>query len=114
MDMITPLRPAALHVLLALAEGPLHGYGILQAVRERGGDARLGTGSLYRHLASLIDAGLVAETPPPRASAADPRRGTHYRLTPRGQRALAAERDRLAGLVAAIDAWRAASPKSHA
>jgi DNA-binding PadR family transcriptional regulator len=112
---ITPLRPAELHVLLALADGPLHGYGILQAVRDRAGsDARLGTGSLYRHLSSLIDAGLVAESSPPRASGADPRRGTHYRLTPRGQRALAAERDRLAGLVAAIDAWRASPPKSRA
>jgi DNA-binding PadR family transcriptional regulator len=115
MDTTTPLRPAALHVLLALADGPLHGYGILQAVRDRGGaDARLGTGSLYRHLSTLIDGGLVAESTTPRASATDPRRGTHYRLTPRGQRVLAAERDRLASLVAAIDAWRASSPKSHA
>jgi DNA-binding PadR family transcriptional regulator len=102
MDISTPLAAAPLQVLLALAEGPLHGYGILQAVRDRpGARVRLGTGSLYRHLARLIDAGLVAEI---EVRPADPRRGSSYRLTPRAYRALAAERARISSLLSALDA----------
>ena len=103
MDMSTPLAPLPLQILLALSEGPIHGYGILQGVRERsGGAVKLGTGSLYRHLSKLIAAGLVAET---RGGApTDPRRGSDYRLTPRGRQALAAERDRVAALLASLDA----------
>lgn len=103
MDMSDPLAPALLHILLALSEGPLHGYGILQGVRERSvGAVRLGTGSLYRHLSKLLDAGLVAETKGP--SSADPRRGTSYRLTARGAQVLAIERDRVAALLTSLNA----------
>jgi DNA-binding PadR family transcriptional regulator len=97
------LKPAVFHVLLALAEGATHGYAAMLAVREQsGGRVPIGTASFYRHLAKLIDDGLVAEAaerPPDH----DPRRGAYYRLTPRGLRVLAAERTRLAALVAAID-----------
>ena len=96
------LSPAALEILLALSQGPTHGYGILRTVREHAPGVRLGTGSLYRHLSKLIDAGLVGEHKPKASD--DPRRGTTYLLTPRGARTLWAERDRLANLVTAIDA----------
>ncbi|HEY3886785.1 MAG TPA: PadR family transcriptional regulator [Vicinamibacterales bacterium] len=100
--MSSTLSSASLEILLALSQGPTHGYGILQAVREHGNGVRLGTGSLYRHLSKLIDAGLVGEH---KAKAFDdPRRGTSYVLTARGARALSAERDRLASLVTSIDA----------
>ena len=98
------LKPAVFHVLLALAEGATYGYAAMQAVREQsGGRVSIGTASFYRHLDRLIDDGLVtesAERPPDH----DPRRGAYYRLTARGLRVLAAERTRLAALVAAIDA----------
>jgi DNA-binding PadR family transcriptional regulator len=111
--MSAPLPPVPFHILLALIQGPAHGYGILQTVREQsGGRVRLGTGSLYRHLSRLIDSGLVAET---RADAnADPRRGTYYRLTPNGRAVLADERDRLAGLVRALGGLRSASKRGPA
>jgi DNA-binding PadR family transcriptional regulator len=103
MDMSTPLPAAPLHILLAVSEGPIHGYGILQSVRERsGGAVRLGTGSLYRHLSRLIAAGLVAEVQA--APPADPRRGSSYRLTARGRQALSEERDRAAALLASLNA----------
>jgi len=103
MDISIPLPSVPLHILLALSEGPLHGYGILQSVRERsGGTVKLGTGSLYRHLSKLIATGLVAEVKG--ESSADPRRGSSYRLTPRGGQALAAERDRLVALLASLNA----------
>ena len=99
-----PLKPAVFHILLALAEGATHGYGAMQAVREQsGGRVSVGTASFYRHLAKLMDEGLVAEAAA-RPADDDPRRGTYYRLTPRGLRMLAAERTRLAALVASIDA----------
>jgi DNA-binding PadR family transcriptional regulator len=103
MDMSTPLASGPLHILLALSEGPIHGYGILQSVRERSrGAVKLGTGSLYRHLSKLIAAGLVAEGGVP--APADPRRGSSYRLTARGRQALTAERDRVAALLTSLNA----------
>jgi DNA-binding PadR family transcriptional regulator len=102
MDMSTPLSSVPLHILLALSDGPVHGYGILQSVRNRsGGTVRLGTGSLYRHLSKLIEAGLVAEGAVP---SSERRRGTSYRLTAKGGQALAAERDRVAALLASLTA----------
>src|SRR4029453_17308668 len=35
--MSGPLTPAVFHILLALVDGPLHGYAIMQAVEESGG-----------------------------------------------------------------------------
>jgi len=100
MDMFSTLKPAPLHILLALAERDLHGYGVMQAVRQdSGGRIPLQTGSFYRHLGKLIDEGLVLEAPGPK-SEDDPRRGTYYRLTARGRQVLAAEQARLSGLVA--------------
>jgi len=103
MDMSAPLSTAPLHILLALSEGPVHGYGILQSVRERsGGAVKLGTGSLYRHLSKLIAAGLVTEAKA--GASTDSRRGSLYRLTARGGQVLAAERDRIAALLASLNA----------
>jgi DNA-binding PadR family transcriptional regulator len=105
-----PLKPAVFHVLLALADGATHGYAAMRAVREQSnGGITIGTASFYRHLAGLIEDGLVAETTRPAdPEDDDPRRGAYYRLTPRGRRVLAAERNRLAALVAAIDALKPA------
>jgi DNA-binding PadR family transcriptional regulator len=98
-----PLKPAVFYILLALAERDSHGYAVMQAVRERSaGQVPLRTGSFYRHLAALIDEGLVAESPD-RPEDDDPRRGAYYRITDKGHRALAAERRRLSSLVAALD-----------
>ena len=103
MDISPPLKPAALHILRALADGDSHGYAIMVAVREQsGGEIPLQTGSFYRHLSRLIGDGLVDEAPKRRNGDDDPRRGAYYRLTPRGRQRLATERRRLAGLVAAL------------
>jgi len=101
-----PLKPAVFHILLALASGDSHGYAIMQAVREQsGGRVPLQTGSFYRHLSRLIDLGLVVEAPAPR-QVEDTRRGTHYRLTPRGRQALELERQHLSLLVTSMKAIR--------
>ena len=87
------LKPADFHILLVLAEGPRHGYGIMKEVeRESAGDVRLELGSLYRLLARLLAEGLLEE------GEGDERR-RYYRLSRLGRRVLKEEAGRLAGLV---------------
>jgi len=90
-----------LQILLALLDGPLHGYGIKQAVEARtDGRVRLGSGTLYEAVHRLEEAGLTEEVAPPPgepASGGPPRR--FYALTPAGRAALADEVRRLDSLV---------------
>lgn len=90
-----------LQILLALLEGPLHGYGIKQAVEGRTeGRVRLGSGTLYEAVHRLVEAGHIeeVEAPPSEpASGGPPRR--FYALTPEGRAALAEEVRRLDSLV---------------
>lgn len=96
-DENKPLSAAALHILLALAESNLHGYGILQAVkRQSGGDFKLGPGTLYANLDRLLANGLVGETERPMKDG-DPRR--EYFLTSGGERVLRLEVRRLRQVV---------------
>lgn len=90
-----------LQILLALLEGPLHGYGIKQSVEARTeGRVRLGSGTLYEAVHRLVDAGHIEEVGPPASepsSGGPPRR--FYALTPQGRTALADEVRRLDSLV---------------
>jgi DNA-binding PadR family transcriptional regulator len=97
-----PLTPAVFHILLALADGPLHGYGIMQAVEAAtGGAPAMGPGTIYGSLQRMEEAGLVRERP---ASTDDRRR--RFGLLPAGRRALAQEAERLARLAALVRAKR--------
>lgn len=92
-----PLSTAALHVLLALAESNLHGYGIMQSVkRQSGGAYKLGPGTLYANLDRLLASGLVGETER-RLKDGETRR--EYCLTASGERVLRAEVRRLRQVV---------------
>jgi DNA-binding PadR family transcriptional regulator len=109
-----PLKPAALYILLALADQDLHGYAVMQAVRElSAGRVPIQTGSFYRHLSQLMDTGLVAEAPAKRP-ATDPRRSVDYRLTARGRQVLDGERRHLARLVATMNALKTSSRRGPA
>jgi DNA-binding PadR family transcriptional regulator len=100
-------------ILIALSDAPLHGYAAMQAIREQSGAGlRVSTGSFYRRLSLLIEDGSVDEAPAPRGD--DPRRGAYYRVTARGRQTLARERDRLAALVAAVDALHAPAKRRRA
>lgn len=97
-----PLTPAVFHILLALADGPLHGYGIMQAVeRSAGGEAAMGPGTIYGSLQRMEEAGLVKELP-----ARDDDRRRVFAMLPAGRRALAQEAERLARLAAIVRARR--------
>jgi len=99
-DTPTPLTPGAYHILLALAQGERHGYGIMREVeRLSDGAMRLGPGTLYRTLKDLLNAGLIAESGERPDPAHDDERRRYYQLTDAGQRAAQAETRRLARLV---------------
>ena len=88
-----PLSAATLHILLALADEDLHGYGIIQkAARQSQKQYRLGPGTLYDNLKKLMEQGLVVDSPTSLNSEADKRL---YRLTSEGCAILSAELDRL-------------------
>lgn len=87
----------AFHVLLALGDGPSHGYAIGKDVEMRS-DGRLDptTGALYQALRRLADDGLIAPVEAP--GDADARR-KYFALTRDGRRAAAKEAERLDALV---------------
>ena len=91
-----PLRPVEFHILLSLATGERHGYGIIRDIEQRGESVDVGT--LYRALARLTEAGCIgAATRRPAADNDDERRN-YYRLTPLGLRVAQAEARRLTAL----------------
>ena len=99
-----PLTPAVFHILLALAEGPRHGYSVMQEVEARtGGVVRMGPGTLYGSLKRMVTAGLIQAAG---ETDADGERRRHYALTRLGKAVLQAEAERLETLVAAARARR--------
>jgi DNA-binding PadR family transcriptional regulator len=96
---LLPVKSTVFLILMAVAEEPRHGYGIMQNVQERsGGSVNLGTSHLYRHLKRLLDDGLVEEVEPVTADRDDPRR-RYYQLTDFGEQVVGAESERLKALV---------------
>lgn len=103
-DSFLPLPAATFHILLSLASGKRHGYGIMQDVeRETRGRVLLGPGTLYGALKRLGRAGLVAdvghESAPGGETGKDTRR-RYYVLTPSGREVVVAEAERMERLVA--------------
>lgn len=96
------LTSAQFHILLSLAEGPRHGYGIMQDVEQRTeGAVELGPGTLYRSLKQLLTEGLILEVDsgvPAEADTGKSRRS--YALTPSGMVRTKEEARRLRALVA--------------
>ena len=88
----------ALHILLALSSGELHGYGIkLEIARQSGGSYRPGPGTLYDNIDRLAGLGLVEEVR--RKDPDDDPRRRYYRMTGDGRVALQAEVARLDSVV---------------
>jgi DNA-binding PadR family transcriptional regulator len=94
---LLPLPSQDFQVLLTLAEGPRHAYGLAKAVESQpAGGVRLEIGSLYRILARLTTLGLIEEGPAGvgRPTGHEARR-RYYRLTTFGRRVAEAEAARL-------------------
>lgn len=98
---LLPLTPAVFNILLALADGEKHGYGIMLEVEENtNGQMQMGPGTLYGSIKRMLKAGLVEETDERPDPELDDQRRRYYRATGMGQRVLRLEAERLAGQVA--------------
>ncbi len=93
------LTPVVFHTLLALAGGPLHGYGISQEVEEASeGRIRMGPGTLYGSLQRMQKAGLLRPAETTEAGVAEgphAHRRRYYALTEEGEKALREEAGRI-------------------
>ena len=90
------MRPSRLEflTLLALLNGPRHGYGIMQDVAaDTEGEVKLGPGTLYSVLKRFLNAGLVEECQ------ADSDRRRCYRLTRKGKSVVTAEAQHVRALM---------------
>ena len=95
-----PLPSAAFQILLALVGEDLHGYGIMRQVAEQtGGRVRLGPGTLYGSIETLLEGKLIREVDRRQDSRLGPERRRYYRLTSTGRQLLKSEAERLADLV---------------
>lgn len=84
------------HILLALSEGSLHGYGIQRAVLDRTeGSLHLWPATLYRLLGALEAEGYIEATEGPENEPEDQRR-QYYSLTLPGRDRLKVEAEWLA------------------
>lgn len=98
-----PLKSQWFHIMLSLAGGEQHGYGIMQEVLNRTtGKVRLWPATLYGSIKRLIEAELIEESDERPAPEVDDARRRYYRLTPLGKRVLDAECERLEELVRTI------------
>ena len=88
-----PLTPAVFHILLALADGPLHGYGIMQSVKETA-DLEMGPGTIYGSIQRMEEATLVREVAAGEVAENSDARRRYYDLTDEGRAALTAESER--------------------
>lgn len=93
------LSATSLLVLLALRDGPAHGYGILQRATELDVGAVPPVATLYATLDRLARNGLIAED---RDEIVDGRARRFYVATDEGHDALATEVDRMERAVALV------------
>ena len=103
IQSLLPLTPTVFHMLLALADGEKHGYGIMRAVEaETHGQMQIRTGSLYGSIRRMTEAGLIEATTERPAPELDDERRRYYGLTDFGRRVLSAEAARIAQAMAVI------------
>lgn len=97
---LDPLPSAAFQILLALADGDLHGYGIMRHVVEQtAGRVRLGPGTLYSSIQTLLEAEYIEEVDPAASQNRNAERRRSYRLTTAGRKCVRAEAERLEELL---------------
>jgi DNA-binding PadR family transcriptional regulator len=101
IERFLPLRPVEFDVLLSLAGGERHGYGIIQDAEARGLTTVPDVGTLYRALRRMQDQELIGTSTRREAPEAGNERRHYYQITPLGLRVARAEAHRLAALTRA-------------
>ena len=100
-----PLSPAMLHVLIALADRERHGYAILKEIKRRtDGRVEMSAGTLYGVIRRLYADGMIQESDERPDPELDDERRRYYRLTDLGRRAVAAEAERMEGVLRMVRA----------
>ena len=111
-ESFLPLKPAEFLILMTVADGERHGYGIMLDIAERtGGAVRLEAGGMYRSIRRLLADKLMEESAKRPAANEDDERRRYYALTTLGRRVVAAEALRLRALVRAAEAIRLIDPE---
>ena len=99
---IEPLTESYFYILLCLANGPNHGYGIMQRTKELScGEVKIGSGTMYGATGNMMKKGWIAES---KDDGENSDRRRMYELTEEGREALDAEIRRLKRLLAGADA----------
>src|SRR3954467_10732104 len=101
VDAQAPLRTVEFHILLSLAGGERHGYGIIREIETRDAAAVPDVGTMYRALARMVESGLIEGATRRPAPDAGHERRNYYRIPPRGLREARAEARRLDALARA-------------
>jgi len=95
---LSPLPSAAFQILLSLVDENLHGYGIMrQVAAQTEGRMRLGPGTLYSSIRTLVEEKLIEEIDADAKPGSERRR--YYRLTSSGRKLARTEAERLADLL---------------
>ncbi|MFZ0037113.1 MAG: helix-turn-helix transcriptional regulator [Candidatus Acidiferrales bacterium] len=114
LQRFLPLKTQWFHIMVSLAAGEQHGYGIMQDVLARtAGKVRLWPATLYGSIKRLIEADLIEESYERPAPELDDARRRYYRLTALGRRVLDAEAERLQELVRAIQMKQPSSKQNR-
>ena len=88
------------YILLALADGERHGYGIMREVEERtDGKVNIWPATLYGAIKRMLAAGLIEAAPERPDPELDDQRRRYYSLSDKGREVLAGETARLAQIV---------------
>src|SRR2546429_3637455 len=97
---LNPLPSAAFQILVALVDEDLHGYGIMRQVADQtDGRMRLGPGTLYSSIQTLLEARLIEEVGQRVDTKLGQQRRRYYRLTAAGRKLVRLEAERLADLL---------------
>ena len=96
-----PLSESYYYILLCLARGDNHGYGIMQMTKELSdGDVVIGSGTMYGATSNMIKKGWITEVTSTEPGA---ERKRLYSLTEDGRTALHTEIARLKKMIAVAD-----------
>jgi DNA-binding PadR family transcriptional regulator len=101
------MKPHWFHILLAVADGPIHGTAIMEEVLARtDGAMKLWPGTLYRSLRELEEQGWIVEVDAPEGAPTDGGKRRFHLITESGKAELADEVRRLASFVRTAEAKR--------
>ena len=96
-ESFLPLHPLEFRILLALLEGPSHGYDIVKAIESQEEVGAVYPANLYRRIRDLTASGLVEDVEAPRGSQEARRR--YLGVTALGRKVARAEARRMRDLL---------------